>query len=190
MAETTARTQRKRPSQAEALERMEELGPQVHDPLHGSSYAFDRDGENLWVYTWFEPGARLPEHFHPSYEEHWEALDGTARAKVAGTWRDLRPEDGPVLVARNVRHALRNESGAPIRARTEVVPAGELVGFLTESARAAREGLYNKYNLPRSWRGATWMADFALRYRDDTVVTSPPPAVQRLLLPLVARFAK
>jgi hypothetical protein len=100
------------------------------------------------------------------------------------------PEDGPVLVAPGIRHELRNESGRQVHLRCEVVPGGKLEEFLTESARAAREGLYNARNLPTSWRGATWLAAFALRHRDETVVTSPPPAVQRALLPLVARFAK
>ncbi len=162
----------------------------VHDPIHRSSYSFRREGENLWVDTWLADGGHLPEHFHPSLEEHWEALDGTARVKLAGAWRDLAPEDDPVLVAPNVRHELKNTSGREVHLRAEVIPAGRLEDFLTESARAAREGLYNGRNMPTSWRGAVWIADFAQRFRDETVVTSPPPAVQRIITPLVARFAR
>jgi quercetin dioxygenase-like cupin family protein len=164
--------------------------PEVHDPVHKTSYAFEQRGESLWVYTWFEPGAHLPEHFHPSYEERWEAVEGTLRVKLAGAWRDRTAADGPVLVERNVRHAVRNESGREVLGRTEVTPPGRLVEFLTESARAAREGLYNARNLPTSWRGALWLADFADRFSDDSVVTSPPPALQRLLLPPLARLAR
>jgi hypothetical protein len=71
-----------------------------------------------------------------------------------------------------------------------VIPGGKLEEFLTESARTAREGLYNARNLPTSWRGAVWIADFAQRHGDETVMTSPPPALQRMMLPLLARFAK
>jgi hypothetical protein len=39
-------------------------------------------------------------------------------------------------------------------------------------------------------RAAIWLADFALRFRDETVMSSPPPAVQRLLVRLVARLAR
>ena len=166
------------------------MSEKVHDPIHRSSYTFRREGETLWVDTWLEEGGHLPEHFHPAYEEHWQSLDGTARVKLAGTWRDLVPEDGPVLVARNVRHELKNTSGREIHLRCEVIPGGHLEEFLTESARAAREGLYNAHNLPTSFRGAVWLADFALRHRAETVVTSPPPALQRVVLPLVARFAR
>ena len=162
----------------------------VHDPIHKASYAFVREGENVWVYTWLEEGGHLPEHFHPSFDEYWESLDGKVRARVDGAWRDLVPEDGPVHVARNVAHELKNECGRQVRLRCEVKPGGRLEEFLTESARAASEGLYNSRNLPTSWRGAVWLADFAMRFRDETVVTSPPPAVQRVLLPLVACFAR
>jgi quercetin dioxygenase-like cupin family protein len=167
-----------------------ETTDRIHDPIHRVSYSFDREGENLWVHTWLEDGGHLPEHFHPSLEERWEALDGKARVKLDGTWRDLVPEDGPVVVAPNVRHELANTSGREARLRTEVIPAGRLEEFLTESARAAREGLYNERNLPTSFRGAVWLAAFAQRFRDETVMTSPPPAVQRVVLPLVARFAR
>jgi quercetin dioxygenase-like cupin family protein len=168
----------------------ETITEKVHDPIHRSAYSFRREGENLWVDTWLEDGGRLPEHFHPSLEEHWEVLEGTARVKLAGTWRDLVPEDGPILVARNVRHELKNTSGHQAHLRCEVIPGGRLQEFLTETARAAREGLYNSRNLPTSLRGAVWVADLAQRFRDETVVCSPPPALQRIITPLVARFAR
>jgi quercetin dioxygenase-like cupin family protein len=161
----------------------------IHDPIHRASYAFRRDGENLWVTTWLENGGHLPEHFHPSLEERWEVLEGSVRVKLDGTWRELTKDDGPVLVARGVRHELRNTSGAGARLQCEVLPAGHLQEFLVESARAAREGLFNRRSLPTSLRGAGWIAEFALRHRDETVMCSPPPALQRVLLPLVARIA-
>ncbi len=171
-------------------EEQEALTEKVHDPIHHVSYAFRRDGENLWVYTWLEDGGHLPEHLHPSLVEYWEALEGTIRIKLAGVWRDLTPADGRVLVARNVRHELRNESGGEAYLRAEVIPGGRLQEFLTEGARAAREGLYNGRNLPTSWRGAVWAADLMHRHRDETVMCFPPPVLQRMLTPLVARFAR
>jgi hypothetical protein len=163
---------------------------EIEDPIHRVSYSFRHEGPDLWVYTWLENGGHLPEHYHPSLEERWETLEGSARVKLDGTWRDLGPADGAILVAHNVRHELKNESGRLARMRTRVTPAGRLEAFLTESARAARDGLYNARNMPTGFRGATWIAEFALRFRDETVMTSPPPALQRLLLPLLAPFAR
>jgi quercetin dioxygenase-like cupin family protein len=162
----------------------------IHDPVHRVAYGFEPADGHIWVHTWFEPGGNLPEHFHPSLEEHWQSLEGTLRAKLAGTWRDLRPEDGPVFVGRNVRHALKNESGAQAHGLSKVVPGGRLEEFLTEAARAGRDGLYNARNMPTSWRGAIWIAKFAYRYRDETVMCSPPPALQRIVLPPIARLAR
>ncbi len=162
----------------------------VHDPIHRVSYRFEHDGDRLWVFSWMGPGAHLPEHLHPVLEERWEALEGTAAVKLDGRWRDLTPQDGPVLVAPGVRHELRNRSGGEIRLRTEVTPPGRLEEFLTGSARAAREGLFNARNLPTGLRGAAWLSEFALRFSDETVMCSPPPALQRALLPVTARLTR
>ena len=37
-------------------------------------------------------------------------------------------------------------------------------------------------------RGAAWLSEFALRFCDETVMCSPPPVLQRVLLPLAARL--
>ena len=107
-----------------------------------------------------------------------------------GKWRELTAADGPVLVAPGIRHELRNTSAGVAHLRAEVRPAGRLEEFLTESAGAARDGLYNARNLPTSLRGAAWVSDFALRFRDETVMCSPPPALQRVLLPVAARLTR
>jgi quercetin dioxygenase-like cupin family protein len=164
--------------------------PSVHDPIHHVAHAFEREGENLWVHCWFEPGAHLPEHFHPTLEERWEVLDGTLQLKLDGQWRRLTVQDGPVLVARDVRHEIRNSSGGPMRARAKVLPAGHLEEFLTDAARAARDGVFTARGLPTSLRNAVWVAAFAQRHRHETVMTSPPPALQRIVLPILARFAR
>lgn len=160
----------------------------IHDPLHRVSMAFEREVDSLWVFTWLDPGGHLPEHFHPTLTERWEVLEGTAGVKVDGRWHELTAADEPVLVGRDVRHELRNTSSGQARLRTRVTPVGRLEEFLTESARAAREGLYTARGLPTSLRGAAWVSEFALRYRDETIMCSPPPALQRVLLPVVARL--
>src|SRR5688500_9947138 len=82
----------------------------TNDPIHRVSMAFERDGDRLWVFTWLDPGGHLPEHFHPTLDERWEVLAGTARVKVDGRWHELTPQDDPVVVGRGVRHELRNTS--------------------------------------------------------------------------------
>jgi quercetin dioxygenase-like cupin family protein len=166
------------------------MSERTHDPVHRVAMAFERAGDSLWVFTWLDPGGHLPEHFHPTLEERWEVLEGTASVKVDGRWHELTAADDPVLVARGVRHELRNTSDRQARLRTEVTPPGRLEEFLTETARAAREGLYNARNLPTSLRGAAWLSELALRFRDETVMCSPPPALQRVVLPVAARLTR
>lgn len=161
----------------------------IYDPIHHTQLAFRDEGDELWVHGWFEDGAHLPEHFHPTLEEHWEVVDGALELKLDGRWRILTPEDGPIGVARNVRHELKNTSGHEAQTRTRVLPAGHLQEFLTESAQAARDGIFNAHGMPTSLRNAAWIAAFALRHSHETVMTSPPPAMQRMILPILARFA-
>jgi len=193
MTETTSTSpapEAQEAAQAQQAPRESQKTPTVHDPVHRTAYAFEREGENAWVYTWMDPGGHLPEHSHPVTEERWASLDGTVRVKLNGTWRDLVPADGPVVVAPGDRHELRNDSGRQVYLRCEVIPGGRLEEFLTESSWAAQEGLFNAHNLPRNLRGALWVAEFADRFRDETVMCSPPPALQRLIVPPIARLAR
>jgi mannose-6-phosphate isomerase-like protein (cupin superfamily) len=167
-----------------------EPAPAVHDPIHHVAHAFERDGENLWVHCWFEPDAHLPEHFHPTLEEHWEVLDGAIQLRLDGHRRWLTSEQGPVRVAPGVRHGVRNPSGRPARARAKVLPAGHLEEFLTDAARAAGDGVFTAGGLPTSLRNAVWVAGFAQRHRHEIVMASPPPALQRIVLPILASFAR
>ena len=76
-----------------------------------------------------------------------------------------------------------------MRARAKVLPGGQLEEFLTDSAQAARDGVFTAGGLPTSPRNAVWIAAFAQRHRHETVMTFPPPALQRIVLPILARFA-
>lgn len=164
--------------------------PTIHDPIHHVSHAFEREGANLWVHCWLEPGAHLPEHFHPTLEERWEVVEGSIQLRLNGAWRLLSAEDGALQVAPGVPHEIRNRGTRTARARAEVLPAGRLEEFLTDAARAARDGVFSARGLPTSPRHAAWVAAFAQRHRDETVMSFPPPALQRVVLPLLARFAR
>jgi quercetin dioxygenase-like cupin family protein len=158
----------------------------IHDPIHGASYSFSRQGDTLRVETWLADGGHLPEHFHPTLDETWQVLEGEVRFKLDGVWCDIVPPDGAQSVPRNMRHELKNSSGRRAHLVATATPPGGLEEFLTESARAAQEGLFDARNLPTSWRGAMWVAEFAYRFRNETVMCSPPPSLQRAVLPLVA----
>lgn len=157
----------------------------VRDPVHRARYRFTPDGENLWVETWIEPGGVIPAHYHRTQEERWEVLDGEIEFRLGWKKRILRPADGPQSAPPRVVHGLKNVSGRETHLRCHVLPAGNLESFLTESAAAAREGLFMRGGIPRSRRGLRWMADFAARSGDEVVLLWPPPPLQRLVVALL-----
>jgi quercetin dioxygenase-like cupin family protein len=162
---------------------------QVHDPVSRVSYSFDPHGADLIVYTWLEPGGGLPAHLHPRQVERWSVLEGVVEFELGSSKRVIGPADGEVVVEPNTRHGLRSASDREARLKTVVVPALGLQSFLEESAAAAQEGLFTPRGLPRGLRGARWAARFLKKHREETVMLSPPPVVQRALIALLARDA-
>jgi quercetin dioxygenase-like cupin family protein len=165
------------------------MNEQIRDPVTRVRYAFEPRGESLIVYTWLEPGGGLPAHFHPQQEERWSVLEGRARFQLGREKRVIGPEDGEMVVAPGVKHGLWSASDREARLQTVVTPPLRLQAFLEESASAGREGLFTPRGLPRGLRGARWAASFLKRYRDETVLVSPPAVLQRTLIALLARDA-
>jgi quercetin dioxygenase-like cupin family protein len=159
----------------------------VSDPVHRVRYTFAPDGENLIVDTWLEPGGGLPAHMHPRQEERWSVVEGEARFQVGASKRVIGPADGEIVVAPRTKHAIASVSDREAHLRCVVVPAHGLESFLTESAAAAREGLFMRGGIPKSLRGARWAANFLKRHREDVVMSFPPPFMQRAMIALLAR---
>jgi quercetin dioxygenase-like cupin family protein len=160
---------------------------QIRDPVSRVRYAFEPQGENLIVHTWLEPGGALPPHFHPKQEERWSVVEGRIRFQLGDEKRVIGPEDGEMVVRPTTKHGLWSVTDGEARLRCLVIPPLRLQSFLEEAAAAGEEGLFTKRGLPRGLRGARWAASFLKRYRDETVLLSPPPIVQR---PLIALFAR
>lgn len=159
--------------------------------MHGLEMRFGEDSpEALEILTRIRAGGELGEHFHIGIEERWEVLEGQVEIRRNGVWHMLTPKDGVFVVAPGERHALRNRSGADARLRTVASPAKRLREFIIESAWAARRGLFDRHGLPTGREGLLWAIDFAWRFRGETVVCRPPPAVQRTLLPALHRLAR
>jgi quercetin dioxygenase-like cupin family protein len=159
----------------------------VRDPVHGARYAFHPQGENMVVECWIESGGGLPEHLHPVQEERWSVVDGKIRFGLGNTKKVIGPEDGEMVVRPGTKHSLSSVSEQDAHLRCLVLPAGHLEDFLTDSARAAREGLFMKGGIPRSLRGARWAAGFLKQHQDEVVMTFPPRFVQRALIATLAR---
>jgi quercetin dioxygenase-like cupin family protein len=165
----------------------EETRDQTRDPVHRARYAFEPDGENLWVDTWLEPGGALPPHLHPHQEEHWSVVEGEVRFQLGNEKRVIGPQDGAMIVRPGTKHGLTSSSDREVHLRCHVIPARDLQAFLEESAEAARDGLFMRGGIPKNLRGARWAARFLKRHRDEVVMTFPPRFVQSAMIGLLGR---
>lgn len=149
--------------------------------------SFERQGENLVVDVWLEPGGGLPPHLHPRQEERWSVVEGQAKVRLGKETKTVTPADGEIPVLPNTVHGIESASDADAHLRCEVVPALRLQEFLEESSAAARDGLFNARGMPKGLAGLRWAAGFLKKYEGETVFLSPPRPLQKLLIALFAR---
>lgn len=162
----------------------------VGDPVLQQRYRFSRDGDSLIVEIEVDPGGAAPDHLHPSLTERWEVVEGEATFTVAG--RKRRAAAGEVLeVPPGMRHAFANRTSQLLRLRATVTPALDTEGFLRDGAALHRAGRLTRRGRPTSWGALRDAADFMARYRETIVLYGPalvpPPALQGLVVPLLAR---
>ena len=161
---------------------------EVVDPVRRQRMSFASDGDVLHADVWTAPGGDVPAHYHPAQTERFEVVRGEVEFRIAKT--RVRAGPGKRVVAEpGVVHAFKNAGEVDALVRVEVDPALGLQAFLEEAAALARQGKYSQRGVPRGVRAATELAELMERYSDVTVMAFPPRAIQRLVLPLLARFA-
>jgi mannose-6-phosphate isomerase-like protein (cupin superfamily) len=161
----------------------------VEDPLFRQRYRFSRDDDVLRVEIRTDPGGGvLAEHIHPQMEERYEVVEGEVTFRV-----DRKPvvvgAGAKLVVAPGVRHSFENTGTDTAHLEVEAEPPLHLRESIEEGASLARTERFTATGKPRSLRALAEGAVLALRYRETVILSSPPPAVQRVLFPLLARFA-
>lgn len=167
-------------------------GERIEDPVLGMRYAFDWKGDVLVLDCWVDPGALTPEHLHPTIEERFEVIEGSFQFRVAGEELRAGPGDEPVVPA-GTRHGFENIGASEGHLRTEIDPGLTMQGLFEDSAalgRAGRYALIGRRAVPRGLRGILAMSEFAVRYRDVTVLISPPRILQRTVMVPLARLER
>jgi quercetin dioxygenase-like cupin family protein len=167
----------------------------IEDPVLKQRYRFRRvtgdDGVDfLEVEAWVDPGGGVTPHVHPAMEERFEVLVGRPSFLAGQEWREAGPGE-TVVVPPGVRHAFRNDGAEVAHFRCESRPPLRLQEFLTDVARLSQSGKITGKGLPRSPAAALEAIALAHEYRDTVVLLfppMPPPAVQRLLFPPLARL--
>jgi quercetin dioxygenase-like cupin family protein len=168
----------------------------VEDPVLHERLRFERTidpngGEVLHVEIWVDPGGGVTPHFHPAVVERFEVLSGKPSFLAGRRWKTASPGETVVVPAR-MRHAYRNRSDEQVHMVCHVRPPSSLQEFLEDAAALARAGkIRTRWALPAGPRA--FIEGAALAYRHREMVTLlfpplPPPAVQRVVLPVLARI--
>jgi quercetin dioxygenase-like cupin family protein len=167
----------------------------VVDPVLRMRSKFTRateDGEDvLYVETWVDPGGGVTPHVHPAMDEKFEVLDGTMEFLAGRRWTPSRAGE-TVAVPRGTRHAFRNRSTTMGHIRCRVTPPSTLQAFLEGAATLSRSGAITRHGLPRSLTGLLRAAVLADDHREMVTLLAPLPplAIQRLIIPPLARLAR
>jgi quercetin dioxygenase-like cupin family protein len=144
--------------------------------------------EVLHVETWVDPGGGVTPHVHPAMEERFEVLDGRPEFLAGRRW-NVATAGETVVVPPGARHAFRNRSGEVAHFVCHATPPSTLQEFLEDAAALSRAGGITRRALPRSLDGLLRAAVMVHHYRDMVTLLAPlpPPAIQRLVIPPLAR---
>ena len=168
----------------------------IEDPVLRQRYRFRRDtdadgGEVLHVEAWVEPGGGVTPHNHPAMEERFTVHSGRMSFLSGREWVQAGPGE-TVVVPPGMRHNYSNDGDETAHMTCEARPPSTLEEFLTEAAGLNRSGKLTRNAIPKTPGAVLDVADFAVRYRDMVVFgfpPAPPPFIQRLLFPPLARLA-
>ncbi len=127
-------------------------------------------------------GARPPGiHRHPHQDERVTVVSGRIRANIGGEERELGPGE-TVELPRGVWHDFWVVGDGPAETVARATPALGIELLLATLAGLANEGKTDRKGRPRPLQGAV-IGQF---YWEVAHFKTPPPSVQRLLLPALA----
>lgn len=164
----------------------------VEDPVLGMRYRFSHEGEVLRNEITVDHGGGPPEHIHPGAEERFEVVEGDVTFWVGGKKVTSGPGDRHV-VQPGVRHSFKNSGPGTALVVLEAQPPLALQAMFEDLAALSRAGKITRRVVPKGIGALLELADLGDRYREEIVPTGfpyPPPNVQRLVLPPLARLQR
>lgn len=112
--------------------------------------AEETGGEYTLIEVEVAPGGGNAPHYHKTYDEHFEVLEGTLEVMAGGETHVLRPGD-TALAPKNTLHNFRNRTGEPTTFLVTLRPASP--GFekaLKAAYGLAADGLTRADGTPKS----------------------------------------
>jgi quercetin dioxygenase-like cupin family protein len=134
----------------------------IYNPIQKDTVTFlktheDTAGEYTLVKVELADGGGVGLHYHKTYSEKFDCVEGELQVKTGRTVHVLRPGQS-VTAAPNVNHLFRNRSGASCKFLVELRPASR--GFeqsLQIGYGLANDGLTRKNGFPRDRLALAWL---------------------------------
>jgi quercetin dioxygenase-like cupin family protein len=165
----------------------------IEDPIFRYRLRLTREDEVLRGEFWVEPGGggRI-EHYHPPVEERFQVLDGEITYR-AGRRTYTASRGAEFTIPPGTRHSFVNTGSGTAHLLVEMEPALDMEQLFRDAAALGRDRTWiavGRRGVPTGLRSMLKMAEFLEHYREIFVPVSPPPALQRIAVPLLARLAR
>jgi quercetin dioxygenase-like cupin family protein len=166
-------------------------GDTIENPVTGERIVFhktaaDTNGEATVIECFVQPhGFVAAAHVHPSQEEHFEVLRGTAGFRVGGEERIAGPGER-VSVPAGTAHKFWNAGDDELHFVCEVRPALQFESLVETMFALARDGKTNRKGMPNPLR----LAVIANAHFDTVRLPFPPAWLQRVGLAMGAPLGR
>ena len=119
-------------------------------------------------------------------------LDGEITYRADGR-KHLAGRGSKFTIPAGARHSFANTGSGTAHFLVQMEPALRMAELFQDAAALGQAGKWTtigRHGIPTGPRAVIEMADFLDRYHEIFVPTSPPPALQRLAVPPLARLAR
>ena len=138
----------------------------IYNPLQKDQVIFlkthaDTNGEYTLVEVELADGGGVGLHYHKTYSEKFDCLEGEVQVQLGKTIHSLQPGQS-ATAAPNINHLFRNRSGKPCKFLVEIRPASR--GFehsLQVGYGLAADGLCKSNGFPKDKLALAWLFDIS-----------------------------
>lgn len=158
--------------------------PQIGDTVTFLTTAQESGGAYEWVEVRLQPGGGTPLHYHTTFEEEFEALEGRLSLDCDGKTLQLAPGQKAVAPLGS-KHRFYNQEKTEIAFRVKVLPARSFEKFLRMQYGLARDGRTSANGMPKS------VLELAVVIRmGESYLIGPPVWLQKGMFGLLYRIAR
>ena len=121
----------------------------------------ETNGEYTLVEVELADGGGVGLHYHKTYSEKFECVNGEVQVQLSKTIHKLKPGQS-AIAERNINHLFRNRSGAICKFKVELRPACK--GFeqsLQIGYGLASDGLCDKKGFPKDRLALAWLFEIS-----------------------------